>query len=369
MLCRRAVGVVALMLALRNVEAAPVLREASTQPVRVAATRSAPLRPVEVVEQFVASLSTRAGVDAAAREFLRAEWERRKSTDSRGEFLPEALAVVDSDFRAALDLQSGGDRARAIEAWTRLTAHADAYVATAATFFVMHLLTNEQRSVEASVLFEGLCERVADWPQRTVAADQLAFLGAYSALETLQYDRALELLREFLDRYPEAPERMRQSAEQMLLELSRREPERLGDVHDLMHYAAREIRLGRTHPDVTGRQERAVALLDGLIEEAEDRENSQNNSGSDQGQNSRNQQNRSARRGSRPAQRSMLPSGSAGEPNLNEARRVHPGESWGKMPARQREELLQTLQTQFPSQYRALVEQYYRQLSKEPESP
>jgi len=68
------------------------------------------------------------------------------------------------------------------------------------------------------------------------------------------------------------------------------------------------------------------------------------------------------------AQRSTLPTGpgSVGELRSNRAR---PGEMWGKMPPHDREQLLQTLQKQFPSQYRELLEQYYKQLAKDAPTP
>jgi hypothetical protein len=39
------------------------------------------------------------------------------------------------------------------------------------------------------------------------------------------------------------------------------------------------------------------------------------------------------------------------------------------MPPKQREEILQSIQKQFPSRYRDLLEQYYKQLAKDQPAP
>ena len=38
---------------------------------------------------------------------------------------------------------------------------------------------------------------------------------------------------------------------------------------------------------------------------------------------------------------------------------------WGRMPPKERERILQSMQEQFPNRYRELLEQYYEHLAKE----
>ncbi len=70
-------------------------------------------------------------------------------------------------------------------------------------------------------------------------------------------------------------------------------------------------------------------------------------------------------RSSSPATKSTTPAGSGAEGALAPAPGVQPGEMWGQMPPAQREEILQHLGESFPESYRALIEQYYEELSKE----
>ena len=60
-----------------------------------------------------------------------------------------------------------------------------------------------------------------------------------------------------------------------------------------------------------------------------------------------------------------LPGGPGNLGPLDRAANAKPGEEWGKMRPEDREKILQSLRRSFPSRYRDLVEQYYKQLAKE----
>lgn len=323
----------------------------------------------DVMHGFMEHVSRGTEYSAEARKFISMQWQQRRNSPDNGRFLPEALAVIYPDFKTALDALAGADSATGIEALTALAAREDPYLAVTAAYIAMERLAEEDRPIDADAIGRSVRQRIADWPRRTSAGAEFCFLSAFCALEALRYDEATELLEAFLRAYPAAPERMRASAAQMTTELSRREPERLGDVTDLMNYARREIGHARTDDDVQKKQREAVALLNKLVDEAEQREKQQSSS-SQAGRSGRGGSAQGRPQPSSPAQQSMLPPGKGGEVGtLNSAPRVRPGESWGAMPPKQREEMLQMLQRQFPSQYRELVEQYYRQLSKEDQPP
>lgn len=325
----------------------------------------------EVVAAFVESVSTSDAYPESARRFVVEQWEARR-TDGRMEtLLAESLSVLYPDFKAAMDDYDGEHRARSAAGLSRLAEHADPWLAVNAAILAAQALLDDDRGLEADRLLQAMTARHADWQSRTTAGAEGLFLAGYCALQALRYDEARERLEAFTREYPDAPERLRGSARQMLLELSRREPERLGDVHDLMRFASRELSHGRTDDPVREHQQKAVELLAKLIDEAEQREKQQSQqSGGSKGGRSRGGSNRPGQPGGQHAQRSTLPPGEGGDiGELREQRRVRPGEAWGKMPPQEREALLQSLQKQFPSQYRDLVEQYYRQLSKENGEP
>ncbi len=332
---------------------------------------AAPRPDAEIVEQFVQYIADSKDYPEPARQFVAAEWQRRKGTPAANTLISESLALLHPNFKSALDAQESDPKV-AIEQFATLAADSDPYLSINAAILAARLLVDQDRITEADALLLNVNQRNADWRDRTTAVPELLFLRGFCALQALRYDDAVATLTEFVRGYPNAPERLRRSAEQMLTELSRREPQRLGDVRDLMDYARRELSLGKSNDDVREKQKKAVDLLNGLIAEAEEREKQQQQQSKSSGKS--NSKGKPApgnnKPGSQHAQRSILPPGEGGGVGeLGDSKRVRPGESWGKMPPQEREALLQALQKQFPSQYRDLVEQYYRQLSKDDSEP
>ena len=188
-------------------------------------------------------------------------------------------------------------------------------------------------------------------------APEVAFLRGYALLLDLEFDESQKALRAFLAAHPDASERLRMSASQMLAELANRSTGDIGEVADLMGFSGRRLASGDTGTEVQERQQRILDLLDKLVENAENNENNSGGGGSGGGQ---------GRSPQSPLPRSVLPPGSAREGTLREARRASPGEVWGNMPPADRERILQALRESFPDRYRRLVEQYYEELAKKP---
>jgi hypothetical protein len=144
----------------------------------------------------------------------------------------------------------------------------------------------------------------------------------------------------------------------------------LRTVSDLMSQAGQ--RLGAGKPDTVTQkvQLEAVALLDRLIEQAEQQEKQQQQSqckacGGKGCRLCKKTATGVVRKPSSPARQSTVSPGPGGEGELRPAGTARPGEAWGNMRPEEREKILQSLGKDFPSQYRQLVEQYYKQLAKE----
>ena len=117
-----------------------------------------------------------------------------------------------------------------------------------------------------------VADETADVDSYSYFSPELHFLHGYCLLADLKYDEADHALKSFLNDYPGAPLRLTITAKQMIGELANRQPERIGEVVDLMTYARRRLALGNAGRRVQQRQERVVELLDRLIEEAEEQE-------------------------------------------------------------------------------------------------
>lgn len=333
---------------------------------------AAPLPPQDVVRGFVDHVTKSAAFGEEAVAFVNRQYDERVAAAPQdlAAFPDSALAVLSEDFRRALDSATADDPTAAASRFAALAHGDDPYLSVNAAFFAAQALIDLDNVRDAHALLHDVFTRHAPATRYTTHADHLLFLLAYSQVHTLQYDAAAAGFAHFLQHCPDTPERFTVTARQILTELERRQPGRLGDVHDLMDFSRRELRLARTDEEMRARQAEAIRLLDQLIEEAEENEkNGQCNNSGDSKKNQRRSQAQRNRQPQRNAQQSELREAGGADKELEAARRARPGESWGKMPAREREQILQALQKQFPSQYRDLVEQYYRQLSRESSRP
>jgi tetratricopeptide (TPR) repeat protein len=309
--------------------------------------------------RFFREIENAPNVPADQRRFLLEEWAGCADCDP-AQFLTQALVLRSPDWAQGLDAYEAGDYERCIEIMHRLAEapSQDAFVQVHAAVYEIKALAELERFAEVQDRIGALLsDSGIRLEERSYFPAEIAFLDGYALLADLEYDAAMLALSRFLRAYPNAPLRLRLSAEQMLAELDQRQTGRIGEVADLMTFSARRLEVGDTGSQVQGRQEKIVALLDKLIEDAEEAEK-----GGGGGANSGNNGAPNA-----PMPKEMLPQGGTGEEGvLRESRWARPGDAWGAMPPAERERVLQALRESFPPRYRALVEQYYEELAKQP---
>ena len=316
----------------------------------------------ETVKAFLQHVQRSQAYPPEAKAFVSRAWDQRGEDDDGESFIAESLAVLSATFRAGLDAYDEEQYARAYEVLSGLSDDADPYLAANASVFAIKALVEQDRLLEARDRLDNFIEDPTAVDLYTVYAAEMAYLRGYLALRDLEYDAAAMALNAMLQQYPDAGQRLRVSARQILAELRRRRPERIGDVADLMDFAGRRLGHLDTGQRVRARQQRAIELLERLIEEAEQQEQSSAQGGSGSGSGSP----QGGRSPSSPMPDSMLPGGGGQEMQLRSSRRARPGEAWGTMPPAERERILQQLRDSFPSRYRQLVEQYYEELGKQP---
>ena len=307
------------------------------------------------VDRFLAALDADTSVPVEARALIRSSWEKCEDCDGE-EFLIQGLALFSPGFQAGLDAYDADRYEECVRLMGALRTHDAPFVATNAAVYEIKALIALDRIGEALAGIARL-EGGGELATYSYYAAEVAFLRGYGLLADLEYDRARDALNEFMRDFPEASQRLRLSARQMLGELANRRPGQIGEIVDLMDYSGRRLRLGDSGAAVQQRQQRIIALLNRLIEDAEQQEQSSSSSDAGGG---------SGRSPRRPMPQSRLPEGAAGEQSLREGRRAHPAEAWGSMPPAQRARILQALRDSFPSRYRQLVEQYYEELAKKP---
>ncbi|MCP4246741.1 MAG: hypothetical protein GY778_06800 [bacterium] len=320
----------------------------------------------EVVEGFVAYVQQSDDYDASAKAFLVRQWEERRADEDAGAFLLEGLAVLSEGFRGGLAAFEEDRFADCARVMAGLSGALAPYLSANAAVYEIKALVAVEALPEAEVRIDALTALPARLERYTHSAAEMDYLKGYCALGELRYADASRALIAFLERFPDAPRRLRMSATQILAELRTRVPERLGEVTDLMDYAGRRLANRDTGSGVQQRQQEAIELLDKLIEEAEQQEQSSSSSSGAQG--SPRPRPRNDRTPRSPMDDSTVPKGRAAAPPSESGSRqtVRPGEVWGAMRPAERERIIQALKDRFPARYRQLVEQYYRELAREP---
>ncbi|HOB73360.1 MAG TPA: uL15m family ribosomal protein [Phycisphaerae bacterium] len=323
---------------------------------------------LKVIDAFVAHVNASPAVAASAKTAIAQGWEQHRADEDPSEFLSAGIAILSEPYRNAVAALEKEEYPQAEAALRSMTDNKDPYVSLHASALLARALVEQEKLEEAQAVLAPLATREQDLIEKSFLEAEVDFLLGYCQLSNLYYEEAQRTLQNFERQHPDAPERFRLSVRQMLQELAARRPEGLGEVADLMVYAGRRLGVGRADKPVQTRQERAVELLNKLIKEAEDQENQQANSqsggGNSQGQGQQQGQ-AGGQRSASPAEESTRPGGKGRIGELHRSGVARPGEEWGKMPPEERERVLQSLRRHFPSQYRELVEQYYRQLAKE----
>ncbi len=319
-----------------------------------------------IIDAFVATLPA-ASLDPKLRgQINEAIAHDRAQPFTQRDVIATALTHMHPQFRAAL-VDYANDRTDAAIATLRRLAEApDAYLAAHARYFLARTLVTQERYEEA---LPYLDRTLGDDADRTLYADEATFMKAVIQASLIQRKDAIATFKTFLEKFPKTPERLRIGAAVMIAQLEAIEDGKISDVQDRMDFSRRKLDLEKTDNPTQDQQTEIVALLDKLIKEAEEKEKSGGGGGgggSGQGQGngppSGNGQSTS------PANQSTLPTGAGGQGDLHATSRGTPGEEWGKLQDRKREEVLNALKTSFPDRYRELVEQYYRSM-QEQETP
>jgi hypothetical protein len=183
----------------------------------------------------------------------------------------------------------------------------------------------------------------------------LLFYRAVAAHRLVQADRADATLAELLQRSDELPTRYQKLAMLMQRDLASLEDESLDHIARRMADVRRRLELGRAGQTVQGVENGVIESLDKLIKKLEEQAQQQAQAAAAAG-------------GSQPSGTPMQDSRLAElkAPGKVDRRDVGHGANWGEMPDKQREQALLDIGREFPSHYREVIEEYFRQLAAEP---
>ena len=282
----------------------------------------------------------------------------REGATLGGEYgcIHQSLLEIYPDYKAADALLYNERFEAAADALTKLRSHENEYVKAYALFRFGLCEMNRDNFEEAAAIFQDVLNKYG----RYVGCDiESAYYRVICLGQSREKEAAITAAKNFLRDYPDASERYRKSMEQVLNELVQEWESPLYDLAGRMDKAAREIERGKTGKGTQVEQKEIVDIIEELIKRAEQQE------GQGQGQNNGGQQTpRDGNQSNSPLNKSKVAPGASRTGNLGGKKKPKPGDQWGKMRDKEREEVLQSLKEKFPDRYRELLEQYHRQLAE-----
>ncbi len=315
----------------------------------------------EVVARFVEYVEQRGAFPESAANFIRQQWHDHSADSDVRLFIPESLAVLYPRFKRGLEAYEAHRYEYCAKIMGELSLAGDPYLASHAALFQTKALVEQMQFEYATVLLNFYFRDEFDVRQYSLLADEMKFLQAYCLFHTFESSQAEDSLEQFLEDYPQARPDLRAAAKELLAKLDPPPRKTLGQAAHLMADAGLWLTEGETGLDPQISQKKAMMILEELINKAQQQEQQQQQSSQGGGQ----QATQGTRSPQQPASASATPSGESTTGRLHAAPRAAPGEVWGRMKPKERDRILQVLQENFPSRYRQLVEQYYRQLAGE----
>ncbi|MCA9233497.1 MAG: hypothetical protein KDA57_22855, partial [Planctomycetales bacterium] len=188
-------------------------------------------------------------------------------------------------------------------------------------------------------------------PSDVIDPAGLLFYRMVAHHQLVQPDESRAALVQLLEREDALPRRFLQVAELVKRDLGGLKDESLDHIARRMNDVRRRLEIGRAGKQVQIVEDGVLQSLDQLIEKLEDQQQQQSNSAGGSAQSAK------------PMQDSSLPAMKA--PMKVDQRDIGSQSGWGDLPPKEREKALQEMGREFPAHYRALIEQYFRELADE----
>ena len=173
----------------------------------------------------------------------------------------------------------------------------------------------------------------------------------------LEKDLALSTLRKLFENEAVLPQRYAVVARLMQSDLTPLKADSLDEISRLMDNITIRLGHGRAGQRVRKEEADVIEKLDKLIEQLEDQASAAGGGAAGSGSNAP----------STPMEDSM-PAGGSGPGNVD-PKELGTRTDWGNLPPKEREEALQQLSKDLPSHYRDVIEEYFRKLAREQQSP
>ncbi|MCP4081307.1 MAG: hypothetical protein GY743_13765 [Planctomycetaceae bacterium] len=206
--------------------------------------------------------------------------------------------------------------------------------------------TRHQRYDEAIEVFADL------ETDQVVAADALLFYRGLAEHRLLKTDSCPVTLKRLLENEDQIPRRFAVVSKLMIADIEALESDSLNEISRLMEDIKRRQALHRSGKRVIEQEKKVIDKLDQMIEDLEKQM----------------QQSQASSSSSQDSSEAMPESQNAGGKGSGEAadRQLADGGAWGNVPPKKRAAVLAEMAKELPPHYREVIEEYFRQLAKQP---
>jgi hypothetical protein len=288
-------------------------------------------------------------VEPAVRSKVEAVWIDVPSPASEDELLTrvvQSAALVNPNAAKLVSLcsQPRGQLVLSAQPWLA-DGSVPSFYADNLRLFYASWLVHESLFDEAQEQLAGL------EPGDVVAPASLLFYQSVICHALLNKESGLKSIDELLQGAETSPRRYVAMARLMQEDLKGLEDDTLDHISRRMEDIRRRLDLGRAGPKVRKVEDGVIASLDKMIKKLEDQQQQQTSSEG------------SSLQSNQPASDSR-PMGGKGAGQVTK-KNIGSGSGWGDLPPKERDEAMQQIGRDFPSQYRDAIEQYFRRLANE----
>ena len=312
--------------------------------------------PTIVAKSFLAQVSELEGLTSDQQTAIRAMFDEYLE-NSPADAITESLITIHDGYAKAVESSDGANLAEAIRRLAPFAESTDRFLAADASFYLARSLMNNENFEEALPLLQRVYGPLADFNAHVGHA---RFYAGVAQAGLLQYGDAIQSLKDFLQFYPDAPERLRVAAWRQVQQLQSIEEGQMEDVYQRMDFSRRRLSQIMPGEATQQQQEKIVNMLARLIKEQEKKEAS--SSSKDQ-QNTKQEQQQQQQQASKDKQQSKSQTGGqSNNPNGQVVEKSYddgPASPWSRLRDRSRDPANNAIKDKLPARYRDIVERYY----------
>lgn len=309
-----------------------------------------------VAQSFLAHVSQLDGLTSDQQTAIRAVFDEFLE-DAPADAITESLIAIHDGYAEAVESSDGKNITEAIRRLAPFAESTDNFLASDASFYLGRSLMNNENFEAALPLLQRVYGPLADFNAHVGHA---RFYAGVAQAGLLQYGEAIQSLTDFLQFYPEAPERLRVAAWRQVQQLQSIKEGQLEDVYQRMDFSRRRLSQFMPGEVTQQQQEKIVNMLARLIKEQEKKEAS--SSSKDQQKKKQQQQQQQQQASKDKQQGKSQTGGKSNNPNGQVVEKSYddgPASPWSRLRDRSRDPANNAIKDKLPARYRDIVERYY----------